>query len=96
MESPADLEQARVAIRDADACLERGCNSDVARDLAYVASRRVLRAQTEAQIAEQVRVQQDAYRRHQEAASRARLPQPEEAGGVAQSQDGPPPPVMVR
>jgi hypothetical protein len=95
-ESPADLQQARIAIREADACVDRSCDPDVARDLAYVASRRVLRAQTAAQIAEQVRVQQDAYRRHQEAASRARLPAPESTGGVAQSRDGGPAPVMVR
>ncbi len=94
--SPADIERARAAVREADQCIENGCNVDVARDLAYVASRRVQRAETEARIAEQVRVQQDAYRRHVDATQRARMPQPEGGGGVAQSPNATPAPVMVR
>lgn len=69
-----DVREARNALSEADACLERLGDTDVARDLAYVAERRLERARVVARIAARIDSDEIATRprrtRHQVSAER--------------------------
>jgi len=69
-----DVSEARNALSEADACLERLGDTDIARDLAYVAERRLERARVMARIAARIDSDEIAARphraRHQESAER--------------------------
>ena len=95
-EAPAEITAARMALQEAEQCVARQCDPEVSRDLAYVASRHIERARTEAQIAQQIALQQEARRNAQDATARARLSSAARGGvGVAQS-GASEPSVMVR
>jgi hypothetical protein len=68
-----DVREARNALSEADACLERLGDADVARDLAYVAERRLERARVMARIAARIEQEQPTpatRRQHEVSAER--------------------------